>query len=382
MTPVAHLPPRPKEIHENCPEYAFCLKPNCTRITKEVKTFACKTRAQTRKEQMLEPIIEEEMEDESTKEPEKGIQSDEDEEDINEKIVRIWSKDRLVKSQNETEMIPEIIKLIEEGKDPPTLKQRQGLNREEKRLLTEWHNLTVEDSLLTRSKKGIKQTYVPEELREELIHFIHGSKMSCHFGREKTSSHLKSRFYWPGITKDCSEFIKRCEICARTKSSKRKKAPLEPIKSAYFGNRLNADLAGPFPEVDGFKYVLVMIDHFTSWTEIVPLKTMEAKEVAEGIFSYIARYGAMEILTTDQGLSFLNEIIRHLTETFEVEMAHTAAYNPKADGKSERQIKTIKGLILSLMADTGKNWLELIPSVLMIILPIRNGIWLQNEITD
>ena len=45
--------------------------------------------------------------------------------------------------------------------------------------------------------------------------------------------------------------------------------------------RIAVDIAGPFPKTDnGFVYILVIADYFTKFTEIFPLRNIEAETVA------------------------------------------------------------------------------------------------------
>jgi len=54
---------------------------------------------------------------------------------------------------------------------------------------------------------------------------------------------------------------------------------------------------------NGFKYILVCIDQFTSCPEAFPLKSISANEVAVAFFKIIiSRHGCPEVLVTDQGL--------------------------------------------------------------------------------
>ena len=62
--------------------------------------------------------------------------------------------------------------------------------------------------------------------------------------------------------------------------------PLPVITKVWF--RVGMNLTGPLIESQGYLYILTLIDHFTKWIETRPLRTKDAKEVAKGIFQYIA----------------------------------------------------------------------------------------------
>ena len=62
------------------------------------------------------------------------------------------------------------------------------------------------------------------------------------------------------------------------------------------------------PSSKGHRFVLVAMDYFTKWTEIVSLKNMTYKEVIEFITEHIIhRFGIPQTLTTDQGSSFISK---------------------------------------------------------------------------
>jgi len=58
---------------------------------------------------------------------------------------------------------------------------------------------------------------------------------------------------------------------------------------------------GPLPTTEsGQKYILVVGDYFSKWTEAFPLRKQEAKTVAEKlVHEVIARYGAPEKIHSD-----------------------------------------------------------------------------------
>ena len=76
--------------------------------------------------------------------------------------------------------------------------------------------------------------------------------------------------------------VKECMSCARGKASFRESGknlqPL-PIKEPMY--RWGVDFAGPMEETErGNKYVLVCIEHFTKWVELIPTTSKRAAKVA------------------------------------------------------------------------------------------------------
>jgi hypothetical protein len=60
---------------------------------------------------------------------------------------------------------------------------------------------------------------------------------------------------------------------------------------------------------NGYKYILVCVDHFTSWVEAAPMKTMTAKEVVEVFFKIIiSRHSCPVKILPDQGRQLIGNV--------------------------------------------------------------------------
>ena len=69
-------------------------------------------------------------------------------------------------------------------------------------------------------RKFIKQIAIPKQLRTELIHRIHNTKLKGHQGIQKTFHEFRRKFYFPGYTEFLITYIKNCLTCLQAKSPK------------------------------------------------------------------------------------------------------------------------------------------------------------------
>ena len=95
---------------------------------------------------------------------------------------------------------------------------------------------------------------------------------------------------------------------------------------------------GPLPTTEsGQKYILVVGDYFSKWTEAFPLPNQEAKTVAEKlVHEVIARYGAPEKIHSDQGRNFEAQLFQEMCILFNMDKTRTSPYHPESDGMVER----------------------------------------------
>ena len=78
------------------------------------------------------------------------------------------------------------------------------------------------------------------------------------------------------------------------------------------GYRWGVDFVGPLDTLPkGNKYVMVCIEHFSKWVELVPVPSKSSAGVAYGFLeAVLSRYGAPREVITYQGGEFQGEIRR------------------------------------------------------------------------
>jgi hypothetical protein len=105
-------------------------------------------------------------------------------------------------------------------------------------------------------------------------------------GRSRTEAQETERFLKPCKIRDVRNFVKSCEVCARTKTTaSTKQGLLQPIISKRPGNIVKLNLFGPFPKsASGNTICLSMVNHFTHWVELIPLPDQSAAAVADAYF--------------------------------------------------------------------------------------------------
>lgn len=127
--------------------------------------------------------------------------------------------------------------------------------------------------------------------RVPLIQDLH---VSCgHVGILKLYNMLRGYYYWPGLYDDVSMVVKGCVSCQKLKS-KLKVKPLKPTNKFSTPFKCwSIDLLPTLPTTkEGFRHILLMVDVFSKWVEILPLKTKASSEVWDVMFEEVfCRFG-------------------------------------------------------------------------------------------
>ncbi|KAL3888934.1 hypothetical protein ACJMK2_001294 [Sinanodonta woodiana] len=98
--------------------------------------------------------------------------------------------------------------------------------------------------------------------------------------------------------------------------------------------RVAIDFIGPLPRTkQGNKYIMVIGDYFTKWTEAYPVEKIDAKTTAkELIDNFITRFGIPLLIHTDQGKNFESELFKEICIILGIEKTRTSIARPQSDG--------------------------------------------------
>ena len=166
----------------------------------------------------------------------------------------------------------------------------------------------------------------------------------------------KDGYYWPSMYRDIETYVTTCIRCQKNQSSL--KSPIAPLKPSPIITkvryRVGMDLTGPLIELNGYKYILTMNDHFTRWIET---RQLISKEAARGIYSIYCRQGAPVRIITDNGTEFKKQIIFHaLHKTYYSKLIFSTPYNPQTNGLVESSHKAIKQALVKSLNEKNGNW--------------------------
>ena len=269
--------------------------------------------------------------------------------------------------------IASVIAWVRNGRRP-TKQEIMAYGPVEKALWVQWLQLTLREGVLYRKYQDerypsvLYQLVVPKILRREIFDSLHTELLSAHLGVAKTLESVRSRFYWPGYRNDVKLWIKRCKRCTEGKSSPQQH-PKKALSQRLFGapfDRVSVDILTLLATNKGNKYVLVVIDGFTKWTEAYALPNHRAETVAKTfVEEWVCRHGVPRDLHSDRGAEFTGELITELCRLLQITKTQTPAYRPQANGQCELMNKTVCRMLASFVREwKEEEWDDILPYVM------------------
>ncbi len=180
---------------------------------------------------------------------------------------------------------------------------------------------------------------VPESLRRHLLLYFHHHPINAHQGIDRMQRKIGAHYYWPKMNHDIKAICEACMSCQCCKIGHNKKVgPCMQFTVHKPWKLVHVDIVGPLPTTPrGHRMILTMMDRFSSYVVLVPLRTKEASEVALAIVQkWICKYGVFEKLLSDNGTEFANSIADTLSQLFKFEKIWSSIYHPQTNGKLER----------------------------------------------
>jgi predicted aspartyl protease len=224
-----------------------------------------------------------------------------------------------------------------------------------------WDSIKLSNGLLKKEalQDGKLRLIVPTELQQEVMKSMHENLMSGHLGYKRTYQKLSARFYWYKMKEAVYDFIACCEICQKNKKTKRRPRP--PIFHLPVGapmDHIATDLFGPLPETsNGNKYILLLTDLFTKWTEIIAIPDATAETCANVILNdFISRFGCPVSIHSDRGRNYEADLFKELCDLLEIKKTRTSPRHPQGNGSVERFNQTLVTMIRAYLKGKAKNW--------------------------
>ena len=179
-----------------------------------------------------------------------------------------------------------------------------------------------------------------------------------HMGEKKTLARLQERYTWPGIRNEVTRYVKACGACQTAKGPNPKTVyPLKPISSTYPNELVQIDFEQYGVSRNGYKGLLMCVDHFSKYAEAFPLKEFTSKSAALAFSDgWILKYGAPETLQSDRGSQFESEMFQEFCSFNDIVKKHSTPYHPQSNGLVERQNRTLTTMLKKQISRDQKDW--------------------------
>ena len=223
-------------------------------------------------------------------------------------------------------------------------------------------SLFMEDGIVFLNKHPRCKVAVPHLLRRKVLHYYHCS-YTVHGGTSRMIGLIGPLYFWPNCFKDIRDHCRACEDCVAVKRHPVQKGVDTPIETPTAPARwIQVDLVAVTqkPSLCGNRYCLTAICTLTNFLFAEPIPTKEAVVVLKALCKLFCLIGVPEIIQSDNGREFKNDIMKANSERLGIEWRFSSSYKPSTNGRVERRHSDLAKL-LRLLKSTTENWDEELP---------------------
>ena len=278
------------------------------------------------------------------------------------------SDDDMIELQSEDLELEPVIEWLRTGRDP-AYDELRSFPLTTRRLWNLVPMIHLLDGILVfkpDTSADIKLV-VPYGLRKQLFDAHHSGPLAAHLGSFRMLHELKRSYFWPGMRRDVESWCRECETCARGKGPpSHHHGTLQKVTTGAPLDIVAIDILSGLPTTkDGNKYILVITDYFTKWSEAYALPDAEASTCIRAIYdNFCARFGLPRQLHSDLGANFESKLFKELCLLVGTDKSHTSGFRAQSDGQAERTTRSLLQMLKATANDRPEDWPQRLPTLM------------------
>lgn len=216
----------------------------------------------------------------------------------------------------------------------------------------------IDNVLYFVDDSNIKRLVVPKTLVKVYVEHFH-CNIGAHEGVRRTINRIKKHLFWCNMSSDIKKILGKCFICKRGKPDHNPKNVMGkfPTPTMPF-QRLHIDILGPLPvSKSKFKYLLVIIDAFSHYTVIEPIRFKTSDTVCSIVQNKILnQFQKPNLIVCDQGTEFTASQFQNFCKSNDIEIFYCSPYHHASNSMVERVNLTIENALRCLLLDKKGSW--------------------------
>ena len=219
-----------------------------------------------------------------------------------------------------------------------------------KTVLEFWNHIdeiSCENDIVFRGQKLV----IPTVMRKEMIKAAHIG----HFRNDKSLGRARDIMFWPGMSKQITEYIQSCAICNKYKDSNQN----EPLHCRYVPQRPWQNLSLDLFTWNNEEY-MVLVDAYTRWFEIDLLPNTKSITIIRKMKVHFSRFGICEKLKTDGAAYFTSEQFEQYCKDWRITHEVSSPTHASSNCLAEVYVNVAKRILPKAKDDNRDPYLPLL----------------------
>ncbi|XP_024313455.1 uncharacterized protein LOC112270039 [Brachypodium distachyon] len=229
----------------------------------------------------------------------------------------------------------------------------------------------INGELYKKSVTNVLQRCVEPAEGHEILRDIHQGECGHHASsRTLVDKAFWHGFYWPSALQEAEDMVRKCNDCQRYASKIHMPASeLKTIPITWPFVVWCLDVVEPFKGArGGMTHILVLVDKFTKWIKVKPIRKCDGKTAVSFLKDIILRYGYPHSVITDNGTNFAEGPFARFCAEKKIRLDVASVAHPQSNGQVERAngmvLAGIKPRLIEPLERTLGCWLDELPAML------------------
>ena len=222
-----------------------------------------------------------------------------------------------------------------------------------------WH---MQDYQGNARRRGMRiQLVVPETLRRSLLKWCHEGHFAAHVGRDRALEVLREGYFWKNMFGDLTNYIQHCQACQVTKdppgrlrykvSNLQRPSPSQPFQVLHLDS---CTVRGAV--------LMLFVCAFSGYIVVEHMvRGVNGKNLSESfIDAVVCKFGTPLVLICDNVSYNVGGLFPQTLKMVGTKLTPATRYHPQANGKVERRVAVMKGLLKALANSNQGDWKKMI----------------------
>jgi len=169
-----------------------------------------------------------------------------------------------------------------------------------------------------------------------MVKAVHMNHMGC----QKALSRARDIMFWPGMTKQITDYVLACPLCEKYRAANRK----EPLCPHEIPDRPWQNVSCDLFELENEQY-MVLADAFSHHIEIDYLPNISSKTVIRKLKVHFSRFGCPVQIKTDNGRQFTSAEFEKFASEWNFSHVTSSPNMPSSNGHAESAVKIAKRIL-------------------------------------
>lgn len=203
---------------------------------------------------------------------------------------------------------------------------------------------------------------VPDKMVKILVESYH--KHFGHFGISKLFNIMRINLFFPNMRRRIQQFVRSCDLCQKSKFPSRNLiGTTHPILTYNPGDLVTVDYYGPLPEGRSkCSYIFVVIDAFSKFVKLYPLRRAQAKISALKIVNDFHKIIPIKVILSDHGTQFQSKFWQETMRRYNIRPTFSSIRHPESN-PTERVMKELSRLFRTYCSRSHCGWVSQLKNI-------------------